>query len=438
MRKLIPRLLNRLAQRSVDAEHVRPLRPPAQGQRSLRRPPPPPPVFFGRAESILLDEVNPITTPRAYRRHKSLPPQVTLPESQKTHTFSRDGTVEHDVRREMTAEERDWWANPYLRMLATPLRTCTRSKRYLPTDFLIRLSIKRLPSPRASANARPSHTIVPDGLQHPKFKNRDSGRGKYIVCRRAAVQDALSKPGSIARALTPPTALPAYIAHLLRLRVLQELELLAARLRSRPHHADAAPILRRLTQREFATLRAGRAPRDTGAVAVLVVPPLNRDPATGQRPAPHMSPLPEPARLARVSALPPSVLCRVSPAAEHSGAPDVLSPMRVPLYNGVPLFPGRGQRVALHARLCHVLKLERDARWRHGGGEAPPPAESEEGKPAKRRRGEVASHAFLLRSSADTVLRADTVPLAIALWRLRMWEGEDVWEHGQGTWGSVV
>jgi hypothetical protein len=51
--------------------------------------------------------------PKAYRHHKSLPPQVRLPETQKTRTISRDGTVEDDVRREMTAEEREWWANPY-------------------------------------------------------------------------------------------------------------------------------------------------------------------------------------------------------------------------------------------------------------------------------------------------------------------------------------
>jgi hypothetical protein len=51
--------------------------------------------------------------PKAYRQHKSLPPQVSLPDSQKTRTVSRDGTVEDDVRREMTAEEREWWSNPY-------------------------------------------------------------------------------------------------------------------------------------------------------------------------------------------------------------------------------------------------------------------------------------------------------------------------------------
>ena len=114
MRQLIPRLLRRFKARSLASEKIRPLRPPAKGAKSLRKKLPPPPVFFGRSQSILLDDINPIMHPKAYRRHKSLPPQVTLLNSQKgTRTVSRDGTVEDDVRREMTPEEREWWANPY-------------------------------------------------------------------------------------------------------------------------------------------------------------------------------------------------------------------------------------------------------------------------------------------------------------------------------------
>ncbi|SRR6266851_1552874 len=114
MRRLIPRLLRQLKERSPAYEKIRPLRPPAKGAKSLRKQLPPPPVFLGRSQSILFDDVNPIMHPKAYRRHKSLPPQVTLPDSQKgTRTVSRDGIVEDDVRHEMTVEEREWWANPY-------------------------------------------------------------------------------------------------------------------------------------------------------------------------------------------------------------------------------------------------------------------------------------------------------------------------------------
>jgi hypothetical protein len=54
-------------------------------------------------------------------------------------------------------------------------------------DFLVRLSVKRLPSPQTDPK-RPTYTLVPDGLQHPKFKGLDSRKGHYVVCRRAAMQ----------------------------------------------------------------------------------------------------------------------------------------------------------------------------------------------------------------------------------------------------------
>ncbi len=159
MRRLLPRLLSsRLKARSIAPEKIRPVRPPAKGAKSLRKQLPPHPVFFGRSRSILLDDVNPIMHPKAYRHHKGLPPQLRLPESQETRTVSRDGTLEDDVRRGMRAEERKWWANPYrmsppsplrsssetapllndgavVRMLSTPIRKCAQSLRHLPSGM---------------------------------------------------------------------------------------------------------------------------------------------------------------------------------------------------------------------------------------------------------------------------------------------------------------
>jgi hypothetical protein len=55
-------------------------------------------------------------------------------------------------------------------------------------DFLVRLSVKRLPSPQTGPEV-PNYTLVPDGLQHPKFKGLDSREGHYVVCRRAAMKE---------------------------------------------------------------------------------------------------------------------------------------------------------------------------------------------------------------------------------------------------------
>lgn len=74
--------------------------------------------------------------------------------------------------------------------------------------------------------------------------------------------------------------------------------------------------------------------------------------------------------------------------------------------------------------------IERRARWRQPG-----PASTSE-LDSSRSANRLASPAFLLLSGAETVLRADTVPLAIALWRLRMWEDEGSWERGEGTWAT--
>jgi hypothetical protein len=79
----------------------------------------------------------------------------------------------------------------------------------------------------------------------------------------------------VSAAIKLPSSLPDYIGHLLRLRILQELELLAERLQARPQGAGESPLLRRLTWKEFSAIRAGKPLEDQDAVVVIVVPPLN-------------------------------------------------------------------------------------------------------------------------------------------------------------------
>jgi hypothetical protein len=52
-------------------------------------------------------------------------------------------------------------------------------------DFLIRLAPFRIPSPRSVHEA---HSLLPDGLEHPKFKHRKSGSAIYIICWKSAIQ----------------------------------------------------------------------------------------------------------------------------------------------------------------------------------------------------------------------------------------------------------
>lgn len=49
-------------------------------------------------------------------------------------------------------------------------------------DFMIRVSPIQLPVPRT---AKPVQVLLPDGLNHPRFKARKAGFGHYIYCNRA-------------------------------------------------------------------------------------------------------------------------------------------------------------------------------------------------------------------------------------------------------------
>lgn len=234
--------------------------------------------------------------------------------------------------------------------------------------------------------------------------------------------------------------LGAQIGHVLRVRVLQELCLLADRLQTRPRNAADRPVLRRLTRAEWKQIKdTGVIPYE-GAAAVLVVPPLNKDPITKRRPEPHTTSDPEDENIelqpeSDVSPEPPlerelppvSTLHLTAPKTSPLDAAvrtvQYLPPAKVPLYNGVSLFPSRRQRAALYDALNRVLAVERKARWR--GYRTEHDTEGSEAKTDKWARGDQkASHAYVLFSDHRTITRADSVPLAIALWRIRLWEGE--------------
>ncbi|KAG2369938.1 hypothetical protein BDR07DRAFT_1447317 [Suillus spraguei] len=355
----------------------------------------------GRAHSILLDDANPITEGHLYNRHKSLPPRVRL-------VKPLQDTGEHDHPREMTDEEREWWSSPYLRMLASPLRECQITRKKLPRDFLIRLAPVRFP---ASQGVREQQQLVPDGIEHPKFKPRRSTSACYIVCWKDALPYASSRIPL--RKMSPNSAmaplLSVRIGYQLRLRVLQELELLTKKLAGSPLEDPAATVLRRLTRSEWNVVRQTNSIPHRDAVALMVVPPVNRNPETKEKPQPS-------AQL--------DIADIVQIDTDSSETSSQLSPLlpvaQAPLYHGLSLFPARPQRAALYEALCKLLQAERRARSR-----AHPALGSSQHEKSSRARGDAkGSHAFLLCSNQHTAKRADVVPLAIALWRLRMWEGQ--------------
>jgi len=193
--------------------------------------------------------------------------------------------------------------------------------------------------------------------------------------------------------------------------------MLAARLAAaRPEFVEHT-VLRRLTRDEWAEVKSQNVIPWEGAICVLVLPPPNKDKATKSRPPPVLNDRPpdvvrqalwtDPPPLEMVQTCSSSVPTFDEAVEGIDGVP--LPLQRLPLYHGLPLFPEPSHRAAIHDKLCQVLKVERNAKQRH--------LKSGDKVHSKW------SHAFLLNSSAKTLLRADSVPLAIALWRLKLWEG---------------
>ena len=121
MPRLIPRLLKRLEDASPADNSKRISVAPVRRRRviSLRGPSLPPPSLspFGRTQSILLDDVNPVINVSAYTRHKSLPPRLRIHKAQRRRAVD---TNQNDLPRRMTQEERKWWASPYCTWDYTP------------------------------------------------------------------------------------------------------------------------------------------------------------------------------------------------------------------------------------------------------------------------------------------------------------------------------
>jgi hypothetical protein len=202
---------------------------------------------------------------------------------------------------------------------------------------------------------------------------------------------------------------------------------MADRLQTRPRNSKESPVLRRLTRAEFNAIKATGVVPYKNAVAILIVPPLNRNPKTKMRPKPSIA-LTDEEPVEKPPLRPAPPLSTLHPSdATNSDDCDNPSRAQVPLYHGITLFPNRSQRAALHASLSHLLFVERARYRKHGQLPATSPPEN---STDRRSRGDQkGSHAFLLCSDAGTSLRTDAAAVAIALWRVRMWEGGG-WEEG--------
>ena len=293
-------------------------------------------------------------------------------------------------------------------------------------DLLVRFTGLNLPPSKiASSNKKQSSPAIisPDGILHPKYASRKFGGGFYVLCWRKAVEN-LQKGAykRVSAQLSYPPHLPDYVAHLLRLRVLQEFELLAQRLEYAVKHSKSlglhGTILRRLTNEEWDTLKSTGVIPYPSAVAVLDIPPVDVDPITNERPQPSMSALPPEDEDRPADAPPISVLMPTSTGFLKD--PDGILPhAQVPLYNSKAAFPSRSQRAALNAILTRILTAEDTVRRLHIKWGKVQPFPTECNSPAS-----TPSRTLLLCSDSSTAKRGDPAAIARALWRLGMYESD--------------
>ena len=249
------------------------------------------------------------------------------------------------------------------------------------------------------------------------------------------------------RQTTAHALLPQHTAALLRRRVAQELEVLRDGLRAVPQGALRADahVVRRLTRREWAGLAGGGgALAVPGAAAVVVLPPVPKNMLRPGR-APQVK---------DVDGDGDRALCTLCEDASREYV--TTRARKIPIYHGAVVWPDAAERDAVRLLFKEIVGLERRARYKAAlASKSPqtgsPASTSADGdtsgrvdeagagprskkKKVERAKGlDKASDAYLLRSTRDTVVRADTVPLCIALWRLRIWFGQG-W--GRAMWGG--
>ncbi|KAI0375781.1 hypothetical protein BV20DRAFT_1048053 [Pilatotrama ljubarskyi] len=445
MPRLIPRLLRALERartrppRSTRASPALSPRPLQEAKRVFTRPEEVDISPTGRTKSVLLDRkaLRLIYSHARYQRSKTLAPYIYVSKSRWEAKQMRGRAPLGVTPREMTQEERSFYANPYLRMLGSPLRQCFHTNWLLPRELLIRMTPMLLPS---APNERQRCSFLPSGLEHPALTPFAGGRSGYLLCNKSVI-DSVKDKGSYKRFapegitnITMHPLITQQIGHLLRVRVIQELQLLARRLlrRRRLAKPDEPPLLRRLTRAEWNEIKTYGVIPHRNAVAVLVAPPPNKDPESRTRPTPAVTSMPDSTEDAAAKESSTSLRLSVmhltgqdQPWPDSDELPDIVPPSRVPLYNGVALFPSLAQRAALHAALGEVLKAERTTRLMTASQRKPlDSASSTDSAPYRTKGDQKASHAVLVCSDEKTLLKGDTVPLAIALWRVRMWEGE--------------
>lgn len=284
-------------------------------------------------------------------------------------------------------------------MLSSPLRICTLTKRYAPTDHLIRMTATLFAQPGESITSSTPAYIMPSNLHHPRYVSHPRGQGAYIPCSKKAIPLLTGRgrhrglfPGAEVHDL-----LEEQITSGLQSRCVEEAELLANSLRTTARYQPGEPVaftVRRLTESEYETIQKLSGVHDPKVMAVVVAPKVEEGQAIEME-----------------TSYKSQLLFRGNGATlDSESAPPVA---RIPVYWIPCLFSDSARKAALRKALDAALDSERTAvRTARQTQSTARDLYTVPYEPKSR-------DAYALCSSR----RVDAVPLAIALWRLRLWEG---------------
>lgn len=302
----------------------------------------------------------------------------------------------------MSDQEFAWWSNPFLRMLSSPLRMCLLTRRYAPADHLIRITATLLPQPDVPISSSTPAYITPSNLHHSRFAQQPDGMGSYITCSKMAIPLLLGKgrhrgmfPGAEVHGL-----IEEQMENGLQIRCIEEAQLLGIRLRGTIRYAPgelAAFTIRRLTITECEIASKESVLHDSKAMAIIVAPKDDKVPETSVETSLHTQFL-----LRNPTSLTPT----------GSSSDTVLAPPHIPVFRIASMFKSAEHRVKLRKLLDLALSAERNA-LRATRSQAQknslPPYEPK------------THDTYVLCASR----RVDAVPLTTALWRLRLWQGNN-------------
>ncbi|WOO78398.1 uncharacterized protein LOC62_02G001946 [Vanrija pseudolonga] len=328
-----------------------------------------------------------------------------------------------------------WRSDPFAVMTLSPKRLCAVTQETLPTDFMVNL---RPVITASSGEGTPSEshelTLIPDRIEHPKYKAKRPGSGVWLTLHPDVVNAVYSPNGSLWRAVRSldrdmrvSRRLPEQIKHQLQNRVHQELELLRKSIVavSRVPPASGKPssgrLVRALKPDEVDAVRAGKAPSGRGGrpLAILDFTRVNdHTPASA------------------------AVVAEYASAPAEKGQAELVRGVSMPLLTNakgeanVPLYPVKllfGERAATLAAEVRAVLAAEEVYYATSRGRDPAKARKNESAEAVAATEQVRHHrkeeeALLVAIQAPRIpgwKRPDdiTVDLAIALWRLALWEG---------------